>query len=142
MADKKIHLRVITPTEIKFDEKVNMAIMRCTTGDLGVLAGHEARSAVLDFGILRIFSDISDMRMIAVYGGLVEIKADVVTILANDAEWPQDIDFEAACAEQEGLERKLRAKNDGEYLDIQRDQIKLRRALVQIEVSSYPLISK
>ena len=142
MADKKIRLRVITPTEIKFDEKVNMAIMRCTTGDLGVLPGHEARSAVLDFGVLRIFSDISDMRMIAVYGGLVEIKGDVVTLLANDAEWPQDIDFEMARAEQEELEQRLRSKDDDDYLDIQRDQIKLRRALVQIEVSSYPLISK
>ena len=141
MADKKIRLRVITPTEIKFDEKVNMAIMRCTTGDLGVLPGHEARTAVLDFGALRVFSDVSDVRMIAIYGGLAEIKGDVVTILANDAEWPQDIDFEHARAEQEELERKLHNK-DEDYLDIQRDQIKLRRALVQIELSSYPHLAK
>jgi F-type H+-transporting ATPase subunit epsilon len=140
LADKKIHLRVITPTEIMFDEKVTMVIMRCTTGDLGVLQGHEARSAALDYGALRILSDDSDMRILAVYGGLVEIKSDVVTVLANDAEWPHDIDPSKALADHELFSQNLR-KND-DTLGIQRDQVMLRRALVQIEVSSYPLISK
>ena len=142
MAEKKILLRVITPTEIKFDDQADMVVMRCTTGDLGVLPGHEARTAVLDFGVLRIYSGTADIRVMAVYGGLAEIKKDVVTILANDAEWPHDIDAQSAREDRERIARRLREHEYTGELDMQRDQVMLRRALVQIEAVSYQLDSK
>ena len=87
MPEKKVHLRVVTPEEVKVDEKADMIIMRCTTGDMGILPGHESRSAVLDYGVLRIL-DGNDERRLAVFGGLAEVKNDVVTILTSVAERP------------------------------------------------------
>ena len=136
---KQVQLKIITPEGVKVDERADMVIMRCTTGDLGVLPGHEALSAVLDFGVLRILSGDGERR-IAVFGGLAEVRHDVVTVLANAAEWPEDIDRARAEAEHEQAERRLRESlND---LELQSTHALLRRTLVQIEVSSYPLISK
>ena len=133
MADKKIHLRVVTPARVKVDEKVDMVIMRCITGDLGVLPGHAPCSAVLYYGAMRILADESERRM-AVYGGFATVQNDVLTILTNGAEWPEEINLARAEAEREAAEDRLREQTDER--EIRNDQIRLRRALVQIEVSS------
>ena len=134
MSAKKVRLRIVTPEQIKVDEDIDMIIMRCTTGDMGVLPGHEARSAALRYGILRIFNGGVERR-IAVYGGLAVVRDDVLTILTSDAEWPEDVDRVRAEADREHAERRLRERADD--IEIQHDQILLRRALVQIEVSSF-----
>ena len=136
LAAKKMRLRIVTPTQIKVDEDADMVIMRCTTGDMGVMPGHEAHSAALSYGILRIRNEGAERR-IAVYGGVASIQNNVLTILTNDAEWPEDIDRARAEADLEAAERRLQEKAGD--IDIQHDQVLLRRALVQIEVSSYTL---
>jgi len=135
----RLRLRVITPESVKYDEGVDMVIMRSTTGDMGILPRHEPCSVILDFGVLRILNDRAERRM-AVFGGIAQVRDNVVTILANGAQWPEDIDRAHAEAELEQAERGLR-ESVGDT-KIQRDQVAMRRTLVQIEVSAYPLISK
>jgi len=138
MATEKLRLRVTTPEKVKYDDEAEMVIMRCISGDMGVLPHHEACSAILDYGVLRIMNDGSERRM-GVYGGIAQICDNLVTILANDAEWPEDIDIAFARAERERMENQMQESVDD--LDIQRDQVLMRRTLVQMEVSSYPLIN-
>ena len=68
------------------------------------------------------------------YGGLAVMQDNVLTVLTNDAEWPEEIDHSRAKADREHLERRLQEKTDD--IEIQNDQVLLRRALVRIEVSS------
>ena len=138
MAKNKLRLKISTPDNTKFDEDADMVILRCISGDMGIMANHIACSAVLDYGALRIFNDDYE-RKIAVYGGIAQIRDNVLTVLANDAQWPEDIDLAQAEAERENTERRMQESTDD--LEIQRDQVLMRRTLVQIEVSSYPLIS-
>jgi len=139
MATEKLHLRIATPEDVKYDENADMVIMRCITGDMGVMPHHEATSAILDYGVLRILNDGEERRM-AVFGGIAQVKDNVVTIVANDAQWPEDID--AAFVESERERMARRSSESATDLELQRDQILMRRTLVQIEVSSYPLINK
>lgn len=132
MAKKKIQLQVITPIEKKVDEDAEMVIVRCLDGNMGILPGHETRFAVLDYGILRIL-DGDDERQLVIHGGLVTIQEDMVTVLTNEAELPEEIDYARANADRQHIERRLREKTDA--LEIKRDQIQLRRALMQMEVS-------
>ena len=136
---KKLRVRITTPEEIKFDEDVEMVIMRCITGDMGILPNHQPISAILDFGVLRLIDRDVERRM-AVYGGIAQVSDNIVTILANDAQWPEDIDIAFVQSERERMER--RSQEDLDDLEIQRDAVLMRRTLVQFEVSSYPLISK
>jgi F-type H+-transporting ATPase subunit epsilon len=139
MPAKKLHLRITTPENVKYDEDAEMVIMRCITGDMGILADHEATSAILDYGVLRIINNENERRM-AVFGGIAQIGDNKVTILANDAQWPEDIDIAFVEAERERMARRSQESLDD--LAIQRDQILMRRTLVQMEVSTFPLISR
>jgi len=140
MAKSKLRLQITTPEAVKIDEDVDMVIMRCLSGDMGILPNHEPVSAMLDIGILRLFNDEVERR-VAVLGGIAQVKNNVVTILANDAQWPEDIDLAFAKAERERME--LRAQEDRDAMEMQRDQVLLKRTLVQIEVSSHQqMISK
>jgi F-type H+-transporting ATPase subunit epsilon len=80
----KFQLRVITPESIALDEQCDMVIVRCVTGDMGFLARHEAASAILGDGSLRIINDKEERKM-RVPGGIVQFKDDVLTILTSGA---------------------------------------------------------
>ena len=138
MADKnRLHLQVITPTGAKIDEKVEMVIMRCTTGHMGIMPGHEARVAALDFGVMRIFGgQAKNERWLAVFGGLAKIQDDTLTILTGEAEWPKDVDFAHAQTQREHYEQQLQEHIDD--LEIVRDQALLWRTLLRLELSAYP----
>jgi F-type H+-transporting ATPase subunit epsilon len=139
MAGKKLHLQIITPEMVKLDENADMVIMRCTSGDMGILPGFQACSVILDYGVMRIIEGENERRM-AVFGGIAQVRNDEVFVLANDAQWPEDIDRARAIRERELAERQIRdSEND---VEIQRNQVLMRRTLVQMEVSSYPLVGK
>jgi len=139
VAARKLHLRITTPENVKYDEEAEMVIMRCITGDMGVMADHEATSAILDYGVLRILNNDEERRM-AVFGGIAQIGDNKVTILANDAQWPEDIDMAFVEAERDRMARRTQESQDD--LAIQRDQVLMPRTLVQMEVSTFPLISR
>jgi len=139
MAANKFNLRIATPDNVKYDEDAEMVILRCITGDMGIMANHEATSAILDYGVLRIINGEEERKM-AVFGGIAQIGDNKVTILANDAQWPEDIDMAFVEAERDRMER--RSQESADDLTIQRDQILMRRTLVQMEVSTFPLISR
>ena len=136
---KKLRLLITTTDSNKFNEEVDMVIMRCITGDMGILPNHQPISAILDYGVLRIIDGEIERRM-AIFGGIAQVIDNVVTILANDAQWPEDIDSAIVNAERARVEK--RSQEDLDDLEIQRDQILMRRTLVQIEVSSYPVLNK
>ncbi|MCL2352017.1 MAG: ATP synthase F1 subunit epsilon [Firmicutes bacterium] len=135
---KTVRLKVITPSKRLFDEDVDMVVVRGTEGDMGVLPGCENRVAALGYGALRAFGGGGEMKPMAVLGGFVEILSDTVTVLSDAAEWADEIDASRAEAAKLRAERRLQKAEDG--VDIQRAELALRRALVRIEVSSYPLI--
>jgi len=139
MAAENLRLRIVTPENVKYDANVDMVIMRCTTGDMGILPNHEACMAILDYGVLRILNGADERRM-AVYGGIAQVRDNLVTVLANGAQWPEDIDRQQAEADRRESERHLQETlNDAQ---IHKEQVIMRRSLVQIEVSAYPLLSK
>ena len=136
MTDKTMRLRILTPFGTKVDENVNMVVMRCLTGDWGVLPGHAPSSAVLKYGALRMMNGDYE-RMIAVYGGIASVRDNVITVLTSEADWPEEIDLARARAEYDQAEQRLRERTDD--IEMQFDTLRIRRALVQIEISAYSL---
>ena len=124
---KKLQLRILTSESAKVDELVDMVIMHCTSGDIGILPGHLPLSAVLETSPLRIIND-EEERLMAVFGGVVNVKDDVVTILTELAEWPEDIDMTQA---ENAFDEASTA-----YEDLPHSKMALRRAKVRIEVGA------
>ena len=85
---KKLELKIISPGQ-KIDQRVpemaDMVIMRCITGDLGILPGRTPCSMVLGDGTLRIMNEGSEVRMV-ISGGVANVSNDVVTVLTESAE--------------------------------------------------------
>ena len=130
----KLQLRILTADNVKLDEPVDMIIMRCVldvmgkhtaVGDIGILPGHIPLSGVLGTNPLRIFNEGEERRM-AIFGGVVNVRDDVVTLMTEKALWPNEIDQAQAKADLE------RAEAEG-----LEDKVDLQRAQVQIDVGSY-----
>ena len=147
----KLRLQILTADSVKHDEEVDMIIMRCiyedmgrgkrsSVGEIGILPGHMPLSAVLGISPFRIIKD-GEESIMAVYGGIVNVNQNTVTVLTEKAEWPGEIDRAMAEAALEQAEREIESQQQDDTA-LRSNQISLRRALVQVEVSSYPLISR
>lgn len=86
-----LHVRVITATETIFDGEADMVLAPGSDGELGVLPRHAPLLTTLDVGELRVRRNGVD-EGIFVGGGFLEVNANVVTVLADDAERSANID--------------------------------------------------
>ena len=90
-----LHVRVITATTTVFDGVADMVLAPGSEGELGILPHHATLLTTLDIGELRVRRDGVD-EGIFIGGGFLEVNANVVTVLADDAERSANIDEERA----------------------------------------------
>lgn len=62
--------------------------------------------------------------------GVLVVKDNIITLNADAAEWPEDIDIERAKRAKERAEKRLKEKNG---TDVKRAQAALIRAMVRID---------
>lgn len=139
MDSTAIRLQIITPRGVKFDRRARSVVFRCIDGNMGILPRHEATSAIMGDGILRIIGEQGEAEeKIAVFGGVVTVEDNTVRLLTAIAQRPEEIDLARAERDKEQMERFLeeREAREGEA-EIQRYEMLLRRALVRIEVGTY-----
>lgn len=122
---------VVTPDGPVLEEDFEMVICKAVTGEIGILPGHIPLVAPLDIAGVRLTSEKNEKEL-AVNGGLMEVGPEVVTILAQSAEKPADIDVARAREAKERAERRLQAKND--EVDHRRAQLALNRAMNRLSV--------
>ena len=82
---KTIKVNIVTPDGPVVETEANMNIAVTETGEIGILPGHIAMVAPLKIGGLRLQKDDSTEHM-SVHGGFVEVRPNVVTVLAQSAE--------------------------------------------------------
>ena len=142
MADKKFELRLLTPavrstnSPYKYQAEVSMVIVHTVTGDRGFLHGHEAISVVLETGIMRIFpgDDASELKL-AVLGGVAQMDGNVLTVITEAAEWPEDIDRARAAAQRDEVLKRMEKAEVKELDALKRE---LRAAEVLMAVGAMP----
>ncbi len=131
MPDKKLHLRIVSPTSLIYENDVDMVILRSVSGDMGVLADHENTTTLLSLGVLRIKNN-GEEESISVLGGFCTITKDGVSILSDAAEIADEIDKDRALSAKDRAEKRIREA--GKENDLARAELSLRRALVRLEV--------
>ena len=102
-----LQLRIVTPTRLLFDERVREITAPGTLGEFGVLPNHIAFLTSLEIGTLRYRAEDEPQR-IAIRGGFAEVADNVMTVLAEDAAFPEDVDPDAARAELAAANAQLR----------------------------------
>jgi len=128
-----MRLEVITPERTVYTkEEVQMIITRAAKGDIGILPNHAPLISPLEPTIVRIKLDDDKEEKVVISGGFLEVRPDQVTILAEAAELPSEIDVERAKAAKERAEKRLRKK---EEIDVIRAELALKRAINRLKVT-------
>jgi F-type H+-transporting ATPase subunit epsilon len=96
-----LQVDIVTPDRSLFSGRVDMVTLPGSLGQMGILPGHAPLLSTLDIGEI-ILHIGNASQFVAVGGGVVEVRPDKVTILADTAETPEDID---AARAQEALAR-------------------------------------
>ena len=99
MADK-IQLEVVTPERRVLGEPVDMVTVPGLNGEMGILPGHTPLISQLKTGVLSYLQDGRTTQLL-VSGGFVEVRDDRVSVLAEIAERPEEIDVSAARASRD-----------------------------------------
>ena len=134
MLPDSIQLVVVTPERQILKETVSEVTLPGADGYLGVLPGHAPLITELGIGELTYRTEGGETGLLAVIRGFAEVLPDHVSVLAETAEFAEDIDLSRA---QEALKRaQERIARGGENIDWDRATMALQRALVRIQVVS------
>lgn len=127
-------LRIVTPDGLQYDGNAEEVIVRTTTGDLGILAGHVNCVAPLGMGKASIMID-GKMRYAACIGGMLSMMDGKATLLATTFEWAEKIDVDRAIRSEERAKAVL-ADSRSTDTDLRLAQARLKRALIRKNVAS------
>ena len=128
-------LKIVTPDGLIFDGQAEELVVRTTSGDLGILAGHINCVAPLGMGRATVIMD-GKRRYAACIGGMVTVVNGEVTLVPTTFEWAESIDAARAEASQARAEKILH-KKDASDTELQLAQARLHRTLVRKSVASY-----
>lgn len=90
MSDR-FQLRIVTPARFVLDEEVREVTAPGTAGEFGVLPDHTTFLSSLEIGALRYRTDRA-VRAVAIRGGFAEVNRNVMTVLADAAEFADEVD--------------------------------------------------
>ena len=130
MADK-LTLEVITPEKVALREVVDEIVVPGANGELGILPEHAPLISQLKTGLLN-YRRGAEKKQLHVSGGFIEVLPDKVSVLADVAEKPEEIDLARAHRAREEAERTINSRVEG--VDFQSAELKLERALVRIQL--------
>lgn len=128
-------LKIVTPDGIQFDGMAQELIVRTTTGDLGVMAGHMACVAPLGMGRAMVLTD-EKKRYAACMGGMLSVVNGTATLVPTTFEWADEIDVERVAASEAKAKAILQDKKATDT-EIRMAEARLKRALVRKSVSQF-----
>lgn len=131
MADS-FQLQVATPERIFVDEQVTEVELPGKNGAMGILAGHAPLLSALGGGVLT-YQGGGGPHTVAISGGFVEVFENHVRVLADTAEFPQDIKVDEARQELDEANDALRKADSEEATNAA--MAKYQRAQARIDAA-------
>lgn len=125
-------VEIITPDRVFYTGEASMIEFNTEAGEIGVYPRHIPLTTVLVPGVVTIHEESGDKKA-AVHAGFAEILPDKVSILAEIAEWGDEIDLTRAEEARKRAEERLAKKQDG--IDLARAEIALKKAIVRIQLA-------
>lgn len=134
MADERaFRLTITTPDRDFYDGDVVKVEINTTEGQIGVLKNHIPLTTVIEPGVCYLYESDEDVKVCAIHKGFLEILQNKVTVLAEVAEWPEEIDVARAKEAQIRAERRLTENPTG--TNISRATLALKRSAARIEAT-------
>jgi F-type H+-transporting ATPase subunit epsilon len=135
---EKIELEIVTPEQLLFSGEVEEVVVPGSEGYLGILPGHAPLLSELQIGVISYRQDSQETKVFC-SRGFVEVLPDRVSILAEVAELPDQIDVEQARAHQVEAEQQLRS--DDPDTDYAQALLDLREAQIRLDLAEQSTLS-
>ena len=131
----KLTVEIVTAERQVYNETdVDMVVAPGSEGVLGILPKHAPLLTMLRPGPLRVKKNGAEQEM-AVAGGFLQVNADRVLILADQAVRADEIDAAAAEEARHRAENALtEAHRSGDPVQVQAARLALQSSLVQLRV--------
>lgn len=131
---EQLQLEAVTPERRLLSEEVNSVTVPGRNGEMEILPGHAALISELKTGVLS-YSEDGTVFQLHVSGGFIEVNHDRVSVLAEIAERPEEIDAARARLSRERTEKQLSSWSGAEE-DFEKARAKLERSMVRLQLAS------
>jgi len=128
-----IQLQIVSAERALVNQTVDEVEIPGADGYFGVLPGHTPLLAVLGAGEMW-YRQGQEKHYLMIAFGFAEVQAERVTILAQIAEKPEEIDRARAEAAKQRAERRLAEPTVD--MDFERARISLMKSLIRLQVAS------
>ena len=129
----KINLQIVSADRSLVNESVDEVEIPGSEGYFGVLPGHTPLLAMLGTGELW-YRQGQEFQYFAIAQGFAEVQPDAVTILAQVAERPEEIDIARAEAAKGRAEQRITSPTVD--MDAERARIALMKSLIRLQVAT------
>ena len=123
---KKFKINIVTADGKKLTDEAEILNVVISTGSIGIMANHLPLIAVIEISHLNYKKD-GKIQEYAISGGILNVKKDEVSILADSFEAKEEIDYERAEKAKLRAEERLSSKEPN--IDIKKAELSLKRAL-------------
>ena len=125
-------LEIVTAERIVYSEPVDLLVAPGSDGELGILPNHSPLLTTLKPGEIRVDQN-GVQSYIAVTGGFLEVIGNKATILADTAEYADEINEDRA---EEAMKRaEQRVESAASEMDLERAVAAMRRSQVRLRVA-------
>ena len=135
------NLQIVTPEREIFNASVESIRLPGLDGSFGVLRGHAPIVAALDAGIVYMIDGEIRHQSLVIGGGFFQMANNKAILLADSAQFAQEIDTEAAQAEERQARSKLEQEMGPEYA-AQREAAAQALKLAQIKQRASSTVSR
>ena len=129
----KLRLQIVSPERSLVNEEVDEVEIPGADGYFGVLPGHTPLLALLGAGEMW-YRKGADRTYLLIAFGFAEVQPGQVTILAEVAENPDDIDIERA--ERARVRAETRITSMTVDMDAERARIALLKSMIRLQVAA------
>lgn len=133
-----MQLQIITLNGVFLDKQVHEVDVPTTAGEIAVNGGHAPLAGAIKPGILTIKHEKSDTEakwdQVAVYEGTIEVLRNIVTVLVDDVDTPDEVS--AAEAEKALSKAKEMNENAKDAISLAEAQSMMDRSAVRLQLAS------
>ena len=128
---KEFSLEIITPSKTAFAGQVTSITVPGVKGEFQVLLNHAPLMSNFEIGRIKLELTDGGEKVFVTSGGVIEVIHNVVLLLADSIETPEEIDAQRA---QKAADRaKQRITERAKETDLSRAEISLARAINRLK---------
>ena len=129
----KLSINVVTPYGEVFSGESTGCTAPGIDGEFSILESHASFISLLQVGEVRMEVE-GKTRLMAISGGVLEVRKNVISIMAETAEWAEDIEVDRARDAENRARKRLEDKGDTDQM---RAELALARAINRLKVASH-----